>query len=248
MKIWLYSMASVVLVSLISLVGVITIAIDERRLKKFLIFMVSFAVGGLFGDVFLHIFPDIYKEPGSSLFVSSGVLAGIFIFFVLEKFIYWRHCHSGACDTHTKPVVLLNLIGDGLHNFLDGVMIGASYLVSIPLGVTTTLAVVFHEIPQEIGDFGILVNGGLSRWQALLLNFLCASLAIVGTLLALFVGPQIEGFSLIALPLTAGGFIYIAGSDLIPELHKEAKFSRSLLQLFSVVLGVGVMALLLLLE
>ena len=248
MKIWLYSMASVVIVSLISLIGIITIAIDERRLKKLLLFMVSFAVGGLFGDVFLHIFPDICNDPGSNLFVSSGVLAGIFLFFVLEKFIYWRHCHAGDCDTHTKPVVLLNLIGDGLHNFLDGVMIGASYLVSIPLGVTTTLAVVFHEIPQEIGDFGILVNGGLSRWQALLLNFLCASVAIVGTLLALFVGPQINGFSLIALPLTAGGFIYIAGSDLIPELHKEVKFSRSLLQLLSVALGVGVMALLLLLE
>lgn len=248
MKIWLYSLTSVFAVSLISLVGIFTIAINEDRLKRILIFLVSFAVGGLFGDVFIHILPDIYKNSSSDRFVSVGIIAGILLFFVLEKFICWRHCHLGICDTHRKPYVVLNLVGDGLHNFIDGLIIGASYCASIPLGITTTLAVVLHEIPQEIGDFGILVGGGLSRSKALILNFISACMAILGTVLALVFGPQIKDFPLYVLPLTAGGFIYIAGSDLIPELHKESKFSRSMLQLLSVILGVALMFLLVFLE
>jgi zinc and cadmium transporter len=248
MKIWVYSLASVFLVSLVSLVGIVTIAINEDRLKRILIFLVSFAVGGLFGDVFIHILPDVYRNSLSTRVVSMGIIAGILLFFVLEKFVYWRHCHSGVCDTHRKPYVLLNLVGDGMHNFIDGLIIGASYCASIPLGITTTLAVVLHEIPQEIGDFGILVGGGLSRRKALFLNFLCACTAILGTILALVFGPQIKDFPQYVLPLTAGGFIYIAGSDLIPELHKESQISRSLLQLLSVVLGVVLMFLLVFLE
>lgn len=249
MQTWLYALLSVFAVSVISLIGIITIALNEARLKKILIFLVSFAVGGLFGDVFIHILPEVYRDIPSTNVVSFGIIAGILLFFILEKFIYWRHCHSGVCDTHdVEHFVWLNLFGDGLHNFIDGIIIGASYIVSVPLGLATTLAVVLHEIPQEIGDFGILVGGGLSRWRALLLNFLCASIAILGTVVALIIGPKIKDFSLYVLPMTAGGFIYLAGSDLIPELHKEVKFSRSLLQLVSVILGVAVMALLLFLE
>ncbi len=248
MQIWLYSLASVFVVSLISLIGIFTIAINEGRLKRILIFLVSFAVGGLFGDAFIHILPEAYKKSASSQLVSFGVIGGILLFFVLEKFIYWRHCHSGNCDTHRKPFVLLNLIGDGLHNFIDGIIIGASYSVSIGLGIATTLAVILHEIPQEIGDYAILINGGLGRWKGLVLNFLCASIAIVGTIFALTIGSLIKDFSLYALPVTAGGFIYLAGSDLIPELHKEVNVGRSLIQLFSVLLGVLTMALLLFLE
>ncbi len=248
MQTWLYALLSVFAVSIISLIGIVTIAVNEKRLKKMLIFLVSFAVGGLFGDVFIHILPAVYRDIPSTQVVSFGIIGGILLFFILEKFIYWRHCHSGVCDTHDKPFVFLNLVGDGLHNFIDGIIIGASYIVSIPLGLATTLAVVLHEIPQEIGDFGILVGGGLSRWRALLLNFLCASIAILGTVIALIVGPKIKDFPLYVLPFSAGGFIYLAGSDLIPELHKEVKFSRSLLQLVSVILGVAVMALLLFLE
>ena len=248
MKIWLYSLTSVVIVSLISLIGVFTIAINEERLKRLLTFLVSFAVGGLFGDVFIHILPDVFKKSASTLSVSFGILAGILLFFILEKFIYWRHCHSGICEMHDKPFVWINLIGDGVHNFIDGIIIGASYCVGLGIGITTTLAVILHEIPQEIGDFGILVNGGLTRKKALFLNFLCASVAILGTVIALVIGPTIKDFSMYILPLTAGGFIYLAGSDLIPELHREVEFSRSLLQLVSIVLGVVVMASLLFLE
>ncbi len=249
LKVWLYSLGSVLIVSLVSLIGIFTIAINEERLKRILTFLVSFAVGALFGDVFIHILPDVYEKSLSTQFVPFGIIGGILLFFILEKFIYWRHCHSGVCDIHgVEHFVWLNLVGDGLHNFIDGLIIGASYVVSIPIGLATTIAVVLHEIPQEIGDFGILVGGGLSRRKALLFNFLCASVSVIGTVLALIFGPMMKNFSLYVLPLTAGGFIYIAGSDLIPELHKELKFSRSLLQLLSVILGVVVMSLLLFLE
>lgn len=248
MKIWLYTLLSVFLVSLISLVGIVTLAMDEKRLKRALLFLVSFAVGGLFGDVFIHILPEAFEKAASSLRVSFGVMAGILVFFILEKFIYWRHCHSGVCDMHNKPVVWLNLIGDAFHNFIDGIIIGASYTVSFPIGLTTTLAVILHEIPQEIGDYGILVNGGLSRFRALVMNFLCALVAVLGAVAALLLGPYIKDFTDYALPLTAGGFIYLAGSDLIPELHREVRFSRSVFQLLSIILGVAVMALLLLIE
>jgi len=246
MKIWLYTLLSVFLVSLISLVGIVTLAMDEKRLKRALLFLVSFAVGGLFGDVFIHILPEAFEKAASPLRVSFGVMAGILVFFILEKFIYWRHCHSGVCDMHNKPVVWLNLIGDAFHNFIDGIIIGASYSVSFAIGLTTTLAVILHEIPQEIGDYGILVNGGLSRFRALVMNFLCALVAVLGAVAALLLGPHIKDFADYALPLTAGGFIYLAGSDLIPELHREVRFSRSVFQLLSIILGVAVMALLLL--
>lgn len=223
---WVYSLASVGIVSVVSLAGLFTIAVNEARLKKALVFFVSFAVGGLFGDVFIHILPDIFEHAPSRLFVSFGILAGILLFFILEKFIYWRHCHSGVCDAHDRPWAALNLVGDGLHNLVDGVMIAASYSVDPRIGLTTTLAVVLHEIPQEIGDYAILLSCGLSRARALLFNFLCALLSVVGALLALFLGERIHGFSSWVLPVTAGGFIYIAGSDLIPELHKEVRFSR----------------------
>ncbi len=236
------------IVSLISLVGILTIAIKEKWLKKILIVMVSFAVGALFGDAFIHILPDVYSNPASARTAPFGVIGGILIFFILEKFIHWRHCHAGVCDTHDKPVVWINLVGDGMHNFIDGLIIGASYSVSIPIGIATTLAVVLHEIPQEFGDFGILVNAGLSVRKALGLNFLCACLAVLGTLIALTLGPVVKDFPLIMMPITAGGFIYLAGSDLIPELHKEVSVGRSLLQLLSVIAGVVIMALLLFLE
>lgn len=239
---------SVGIVSVVSLVGVFVIAVNEARLKSVLVFLVSFAVGGLFGDVFIHILPDVFENAPSRLSASFGILAGILLFFILEKFIYWRHCHSGVCLVHDRPLAILNLVGDGLHNLVDGVMIGASYSVNVTLGLTTTLAVILHEIPQEIGDYAILLSCGLSRAKALFFNFLCALLSVAGTFLALSVGQKIHDFPMWVLPLTAGGFIYIAGSDLIPELHKEVRFSRSLLQLLSVILGIGVMALLLLLE
>jgi zinc and cadmium transporter len=248
MNTWFHSLASVSIVSAVSLVGVVTLAVKGDRLKNVLIIFVSFAVGGLFGDVFIHILPDLFEGAGNPMAASIGILSGIILFFILEKFICWRHCHSGVCDMHAKPMIWVNLIGDGLHNFIDGIIIAAGYGINFQIGLTTTLAVVLHEIPQEIGDFAILLQGGLKRGRALLMNFLCSLLAVLGAVVALAAGAAIHDFSRHALAVAAGGFIYLAGSDLIPELHREVNPARSLAQLVAILAGVLVMALLLFIE
>ncbi|MCL5076231.1 MAG: ZIP family metal transporter [Chloroflexi bacterium] len=230
------------------MIGIFSLALDQKLLKKILLFLVSFAVGGLFGDAFIHLLPESFEKLGANLATSLYIVAGILIFFVLEKFIRWRHCHILTSEEHLHPVVFMNLIGDGVHNMLDGMLIGASYAVSIPIGITTTLAVILHEIPQELGDFGVLVHGGLSVKRALAFNFLSALTALLGAIISLVIGPHVQGYSLSMLPITAGGFLYIAGSDLIPELQHEVKLSTSLGQFILIILGVGIMALLVLLE
>ncbi len=248
MEIWIYSLMSVVIVSLISLIGVFTLALKRKFLESILLILVSFAVGGLFGDAFMHLIPEAFEKLGIRPIVSLLVLLGILIFFVLDKFIRWRHCHVPTSKAHPHPVVFMNLIGDGVHNLIDGMVIAASYMVSLPIGLATTLAVILHEIPQEIGDFGILVHGGLSTRRALGFNFLSALTAILGAVLSLIIGPFIKDYSLIILPVTAGGFIYMAGSDLIPELHLENDARVSLAQFCAIALGIGIMGLLLFLH
>lgn len=248
--VWIYSIASVVVVSLISLIGVLTLSLKRERLQRITLFLVSFAVGGLYGDVFIHLLPETFKELGMGLKTSLCILFGILIFFVLEKFIRWRHCHAPTSTNHLHPVVALNLIGDGVHNLIDGMIIGASFSVSLPLGIATTLAVILHEIPQEIGDFGVLVHGGLSVKRALLFNFVFGLGAIIGAIISLSLGHYFESYTSIVLPITAGGFLYIAGSDLIPELQRgcDVKISFAVGQLLAIILGIAIMALLLFLE
>ncbi|HEX7401004.1 MAG TPA: ZIP family metal transporter [candidate division Zixibacteria bacterium] len=247
MAIWLYTIGSVIIVSLISLIGVFFLSIDQKRLAKMLLFMVSFAAGALMGDSFLHLLPESV-EGGMQLRISVFILAGILTFFILEKIISWRHCHIPTSEEHPHPVGIMNLIGDGFHNILDGMIIGGSYLVSVPLGISTTLAVILHEIPQEIGDFGILIHAGYSVRKALFFNFLCAITAVVGAALTLAIGLESESVSAFLVPFTIGSFVYIATADLIPELKKETALKKSLLQLLFILLGAGVMGILLLLE
>jgi zinc and cadmium transporter len=166
------------------------------------------------------------------------------MFFVLEKFIHWRHCHIPTSKSHPHPLAFMNLVGDGLHNLIDGMIIGGAYLASTALGVTTTIAVILHEIPQEIGDFGVLLHAGLKKTKALFYNFLSALTAVIGVIISITIGTMLENYLLFLLPLTAGGFIYIAGSDLIPELHKECEVSKSFIQFIWLILGIGVMLLL----
>ncbi len=248
MELWIYTIGSVVLVSAISFIGILTLLFDRERLNKMLLFLVSFAVGGLFGDAFIHLLPESFEKLGAKLTTSLFIVLGILLFFVLEKFVRWRHCHIPTSEEHPHHLVTMNLIGDGMHNFIDGMLIGASYIVSFPIGITTTIAIILHEIPQEIGDFGVLIHGGLSVRKALLFNFMSASVAAIGAIISLVIGTHIEGYTTALLPITAGGFLYIAGSDLIPELHHEVRASRSLWQLISIMLGVGIMALLALIE
>jgi zinc and cadmium transporter len=149
---------------------------------------------------------------------------------------------------HIHPFSIMSLIGDTIHNFIDGIIIGASYLLSIPIGIATTIAVIFHEIPQEISNFGVLVHGGFSKAKAVLMNFLTSLTAFAGLILTLIVGTQIEGLIDFLIPFAAGNFIYIAGSDLIPELHKENKIFQSSIQILTFILGVSIIALLIFLE
>lgn len=241
---WIYCIISVFLISLVSLIGVFTLSLDRDRLSRLTLFLVSFSVGGLFGDAFIHLLPESFQELGTSLSVSLYVVLGILVFFALEKFLRWRHCHIQTSEEHMHPLATLNLVGDAVHNLIDGMLVGASYMVSLPIGLATTLAVIMHEIPQEFGDFGVLIHAGLSVKKALAYNFLSAIVAMLGAALAIMIGSEVKGFSLSLLPIAAGGFIYIAGSDLIPELHHELGVSKSLIQFAMILLGVAVMALL----
>ncbi|NYZ75364.1 ZIP family metal transporter [Candidatus Micrarchaeota archaeon] len=247
MDAFFYAMASVLAVSCASLVGILTLLLRKDWLAKALLVLVSFSAGTLLGDAFIHLLPEA-TEQGFTLAVSLSFIAGIAVFFALEKFVHWRHCHTPTSKEHPHPVAFMNLVGDGLHNFIDGLVIGASYLASIPLGITTTLAVVFHEIPQEMGDFGVLLNAGLSKRKAVLFNFISALAAVAGGVAAFAVGSSIQWFSAALVPFTAGGFVYIAVADLIPEMHKETRPAKSALQLIGLAAGVGVMLALLSLE
>lgn len=204
-------------------------------------YLVSFSTGALLGNVFLHILPELSTEAGLFEQLLIIVLVGFLLSFILEKFIYWRHCHSLECGEHVHPVGPLILVGDAAHNIIDGVLIATAYLVSFPLGVATTLAVLLHEIPQELGDFAVLIHSGFSKRKALLFNFLSALTAFIGAALVLMLARDVTGLEMLLLPLVAGNFLYIAGSDLIPELHRESHLQKSLLQLVWMIAGIGVM-------
>lgn len=247
--VWTYALGSAITVSILSFVGLLFLSFGRVKLEKNLLFLVSFAVGALAGDAFIHLIPEAFEKMGMPLYTSLLIIVGMLVFFVVEKFIRWRHCHIPTSEKHLHPVATLNLIGEGVHNLIDGILIGASYIVSIPIGITTTLAVALHEIPQEIGDFGVLIHAGFSVKRALLFNFGAALMAVLGTVIALAVGSHVEVFSLAMLPITAGGFIYIAASDLIPELQKSCdKLAINFSQFVSILLGIGLMSLLVLLE
>jgi len=240
-EISLYTIVSVIIVSLISFVGILFLLLKEKKLKKVLLILVSLSAGSLFGGALLHLLPEIVEHEGFTLTVSLSVLAGILIFFIIEKYLHWHHCHNHKCEGHKHHLAVMNLVGDGVHNFVDGLIIAASYLVSIPLGIATTLAVILHEVPQEIGDFGVLLYSGLSKMKALFYNFLSAITALAGAIVGLIIGAASESFIHIIIPIAAGGFIYIAGSDLIPELHKECEWKDTVLHLSALVLGIVLM-------
>jgi zinc and cadmium transporter len=245
---YIYALLAVVVVSLVSLVGVFTLSIKEEIIKKYIFLLVSLAVGALLGDAFIHLIPEAFETSANPLTVSLLVIMGIVIFFVLEKFMHWHHHGDDTQEYDIHPVGKLVLVSDGVHNFIDGVIIGISFLVSVPLGIATTLAVILHEIPQEIGDFAVLLHAGYTRKRALWLNFLSALTAVLGTLVAFMLGEVGESFTNWVLPIAAGGFIYIAVADLIPEMHKTKKISHSFFQLLALILGVILMVGLVFLE
>jgi zinc and cadmium transporter len=221
MAVLAWILLSTVAVSLISLIGIIALLLKESLLERILLMLVAFSAGALMGGAFIHLIPEATEHYSISI-VGIAILGGFSGFFIIEKVLHWRHCHEEHCTVHT--FAYMNLIGDSIHNFMDGLIIAASYLTSVPLGITTTLAVTLHEIPQEIGDFGVLVYGKYSKKRALFLNFITALTAVAGGLIGYFIGSTtLLG---ILLPIAAGGFIYIAATDLMPELKKEVKLSK----------------------
>jgi zinc and cadmium transporter len=239
------TITAVLLVSLISLVGIFTFSLNKKIIGRCLLFFVSFSTGALLGDVFIHIIPEIAENEAFFTNALLLILAGIVFSFVIEKMIHWRHCHVMPTQEehhdHHHNVGLMNLLGDGVHNFIDGALIAGSFLVSIEIGIATTIAVALHEIPQEIGDFAILLYSGFSRKKALLFNLLSALTALVGAGIVLAFGKSLPLIGSYILPLAAGNFLYIAGSDLIPELHKETRLKQAVIQLVCMVSGIGIM-------
>lgn len=225
--------------SVISLIGGMLLLFKEKFARKFSHLLASFAAGALLGTAFLDLLPEAIHESGGEAGIIVWALVGMMVFFVLERFIHFFHHHHEHAVTD-KPTVALLMTGDSIHNFIDGVVIAATFMVSIPLGIVTTLAVAAHEIPQEIGDFGVMLKHGLPRKRVLFFNFLSAVAAIVGALITYFAGGAIEGYLPYLLALTAGFFIYIAASDLIPEIHEENRHGLAFIETGLLVLGIMV--------
>lgn len=256
-EVYTYAFISVLAVSLISLIGIFALSLNAKFLKKITFILVSLAAGALFGDAIIHLLPEAFETSNNPALVSFFVLAGIIAFFILETFLHWHHHpldeehHKSEELLHTndkqkiKPLGILVLTSDSVHNFIDGIIIGASYLVSMEVGIATTIAVILHEIPQEISDFGVLIHAGFTRTRALLINFATALFAIIGLMFAFILQDISNNIAPFVAAFAAGNFLYIAGSDLIPELHKTHQLKRSFIQLVTILIGIGIMFLLL---
>ncbi len=211
--------------------------------EKFLIFLLSVSVGVLLATVFMEFLPEIIHE-GYSVLVAIYVIFGFMVMFILEKFVHWHHskkCSHGECHGHAYNLALVNLIGDGVHNFIDGLVIAGAYAVNIGLGVAATISIIFHEVPQEIADFGVLLYSGWSKKKALLFNFLSAIAAIVGVVVGWLL--LSDSFIKFILPFAVGNFLYIAASNLLPQLHRHCKLKDTLVHIFAIVFGVFVILL-----
>lgn len=233
--------------SVFSLIGGVLLLFKEKKTLKYSHFLAAFAAGTLLGTVFFDLLPEAIgeNEHGISEFgietnIFLWTLIGFLAFFLIERTIHWFHHHQHEfSEEGVKPTVPLIIVGDSIHNFIDGIVIAATFLISIPLGIVTTFAVAAHEIPQEIGDFGVLLHKGVKRQKVLFINFLSALTAILGALITFWIGERIEMAIPILLSITAGFFIYIAASDLIPEIHHENRRGFAVIETVCLFLGVG---------
>ena len=244
MSILLYIIIYTSLISFIAFIGALTLFLKEKLLDQILLFLVAFSAGALLGGAFLHLLPEAIEiaEPGQVLNIFLYLIFGFCAFFILENFIKWHHHHSRE---HPKimPFSYLILVSDALHNFIDGLIIAAAFVTSFRLGIITALAVALHEIPQEIGDFGILIYGGFKKTRALFLNFLSAVSVIFGGIVGFLLSEKVGESIVFLLPFAAGNFIYIASSDLIPEIKHQENFKKSIIYFFVFLLGIFLMLL-----
>ena len=235
----LWIILATVIDGLAALVGALTLSLKKDTFNKILMALVAFSAGALIAGAFFHIMPESLEEGVEPMPLFMIVILGFAVFFIFEKFLFWHHCHKGECDVH--PYTYLILFGDGIHNFIDGLIIAASFLVDTGFGIITTFMIISHELPQELGDFAVLVHGGMKVKKALIYNFLSQLTAVLGGVVGFFIGTSIEAFVPFILPFAAGGFIYIGASDLIPQLHNEKSLKKSMLSFTLFVIGVLLM-------
>jgi zinc and cadmium transporter len=232
---FIWAIGASVVVSVLSLVGIFALLLKEKVLDGILIFLIGISGGALMGGAFFHLLPEAL-EKSNTLYTYLYLILGFIAFFILERYLLWRHCHEGGCKVH--PMSYLNLIGGSIHNLMDGLIIGATFFVDIRFGITTTLAIIMHEIPQEIGDFGVLVYGGMNKYKALMYNFLSAITAMLGAFLGYLFSGHLGFFTPLILPVAAGGFIYVACCDLVPEIHKQEDIKKATLSMLFFVIGI----------
>jgi len=238
MDIFWWILGSSFAMSLIAWIGLFALALNEKTLKKILLFLVAFSAGSLIGGAFLHLIPETVAEAGATTEMFLWLLFGFSLFFLMEQFLHWHHCHKVPSE-HKKPVTYLILVSDALHNFIGGLAIAGSFLVSVETGIVTWLASAAHEIPQELGDFGILIHGGWKKYNALLFNFISALTIVPAAMIVYFVSSGVDTTFL--LPFAAGNFIYIASSDLIPEVKGKENLKEGLAYFFSFLTGILLM-------
>lgn len=227
-----------VLMSAVAMVGSVTLILKPATLDRLLLPLVAFAAGSLIGGAFFHMIPAAFAVKADSLEIGIAVVAGFTVFFALEQGLHWHHCHRAQSDCK-QPLTYLVLIGDGLHNFLGGLAIAGTFLIDVRLGITSWLAAVAHEVPQELGDFGVLVHGGWSKRRALLFNVLSGLTFLVGSLLAYGLSFHMDVSWLI--PFAAGNFLYIGASDLVPEVNKHHNLKANVVHFLAFVLGLAVL-------
>lgn len=242
---WIF--ATTLLISLAAFIGALVLFLKETILKKILLILVAFSAGALIGGAFLHLLPEAIHEIGHdemSIFTTFSLLiVGFCTFFVLEQFISWHH-HHATSHPKVNPFSYLILVSDGLHNFIDGLVIAASFMVNFQIGITTAIAIALHEIPQEIGDFGVLVYGGFDKTKALYLNYISAITVVIGGIVGFLLYGLIGESIALLLPFAAGNFIYIASTDLIPEIRFKKNIKKSIIRFIVFLAGIGLMVIL----
>lgn len=239
-----YIFGSVIIVSLVSIIAAIPLLLKKKISQKLLLFLLSISVGVLLSTVFMGFMPEI-AEHEYSIKIAYIIMTGFLVMFILEKFVHYHHnkkCENNDCGHgHAYNLAPINLIGDGIHNFIDGLVIAGSYAVNIGLGIATTISIIFHEVPQEIADFGVLLFSGLSKKKAIIFNFLSALTAIIGA--AIGVLYLNEHFTEYIIPFAAGNFIYIAATNLLPQLHRHCKLKESVVHIVAIIIGVLIVTL-----
>ena len=231
--------AATMLDGFIALIGVFTLLLNKKTLDKIIYGLVAFSAGALFSGALLHMIPETLENASTNL-IFGLVIFGFSVFYLMERLLHWHHCHREKCEVHSFTYLIL--FGDGIHNFIDGLVIAAGFAVSVPIGIITTLLIIGHEIPQELGDFGVLLYGGFKPKKALLYNYLSQLTCVIGGLIGYYLSASSNLFSTYLLPFAAGGFIYISASDLIPSLHTEENVKKSMSAFVVFLIGVLLMA------